>query len=85
RRTHWHALNFFEPTGHPINTAGVKTNKMFRPLDEKGNMVFENLFVVGSILAHNDWARLKTGAGVCFASAVKAVQHCWKAFGEQAK
>ncbi len=84
RRKHWHNLNFFDPTGHRINHAGVITNNLFRPLDEKGNPVFERLYAVGSILAHNDWARLKTGSGVSCVSAVNAVQNFHDAYVEKA-
>jgi glycerol-3-phosphate dehydrogenase subunit B len=51
---------------------------MFRPLDDSGRPAFETLFAAGSILAHNDWKRLKCGAGVAIASAYAAVNSMLK-------
>ena len=72
-RDQWHQLNFFDPKGHMINRAGLETDDMFRPLDKTGKPAFENLYASGSILAHNDLARLKSGAGVSCVSAYTAV------------
>lgn len=72
-RDQWHRLNFFDPDGHMINRAGLETDDTFRPLDKTGKPAFENLYAAGSILAHNDWARLKSGAGVSCISAYTAV------------
>lgn len=72
-REQWHQLNFFDPKGHPINQAGLETDDTFRPLDKTGGPAHENLYAAGSILAHNDWVRLKSGAGVSCVSAYTAV------------
>jgi glycerol-3-phosphate dehydrogenase subunit B len=73
KRKLWHGSNFLDPRGHQINQAGLETDDMFRPLDKTGKPAFENLYAAGSILAHNDWARLKSGAGVSIVSAYTAV------------
>ena len=79
-RTGWHHRNMLDPAGHPVNRAGLEIDDSFRPLDDSRRRVFENLFAAGSILAHNDWTRLKCGAGVSIASAFGAVasfvKHC---------
>ncbi len=72
----WHRKDFFDPRGHPVNRVGLEVGAGFRPLDQKGEVVFEHLHAVGSILAHSDWMRMKCGAGVALASAFKAVQFC---------
>ena len=77
-RDQWHQLNFFDPKGHMINQAGLETDDTFRPLDKTGSPVFENLYAAGSILAHNDWVRLKSGAGVSLISAYTAVNSFYK-------
>lgn len=74
-REMWHRLNFFDPRGHLINQAGVETDNWFRPLDRTGKPAFENLYAAGSIIAHNDWPRLKCGTGVSLLSAYTAVNH----------
>jgi glycerol-3-phosphate dehydrogenase subunit B len=75
QRNQWCDLNFFNPDGHAINQAGIETNERFQPIDKKNNPLYEHLYAAGSILAHNDWVRLKSGSGVSCASAVTAVEH----------
>lgn len=72
-RNLWHGTNFLSRTGHKINQAGVETDSRFRPLTPKGRPMFPHFYAVGSILAHNDWMRLKSGAGVSLVSACTAV------------
>lgn len=73
KRPEWHRFEFLNPEGHPINQAGLETDAVFRPLDHDGRPAFENLFAVGSILAHQDWMRMKCGAGLAIATAYAAV------------
>jgi glycerol-3-phosphate dehydrogenase subunit B len=73
-RTEWHRREFLDSRGHLINQAGLEVDDSFRPLDDSGRPVFETLFAAGSILAHNDWKRMKCGAGVAIATAFGAVQ-----------
>ena len=39
----------------------------------EGKPVFDNLFAAGSILAHQDWMRMKCGSGLAMATAYAAV------------
>jgi len=73
-REGWHQRDYFDRTGHPVNRAGLLTDDHFRPLDAQGNPAFETLFAAGSILAHQDWKREKSGSGLALATAYKAVQ-----------
>ncbi|MGD2184708.1 MAG: glycerol-3-phosphate dehydrogenase subunit GlpB [Desulfobacterales bacterium] len=72
-RRDWHRRNFLDPRGHLINQAGLEIDDTFRPLDDSGCPAFETLFAAGSILAHNDWKRMKCGAGLAIATAFGAV------------
>ena len=72
-RPEWHRFNFMDPRGHLINRAGLEIDDQFRPLDNKGKPVFDNLFAAGSILAHQDWMRMKCGSGLAMATAYAAV------------
>lgn len=72
-RADWHRKDFLDPGGHPINRAGLDVDDRFRPLDRSGDPVFRNLFAAGSILAHQDWIRMKCGAGLAIATAYGAV------------
>ena len=72
-RSDWHHEDFLDSRGHPVNRAGVEIDDDFRPLDSAGNPVYENLFAAGSILAHQDWMRMKCGSGLAIATAYGAV------------
>lgn len=72
-RRDWHHRDFLDSGGHLINRAGLEIDDTFRPLDDSGRPAFETLFAAGSILAHNDWKRLKCGAGLAIATAFGAV------------
>ncbi len=75
KRNLWYDANLFQAKGHGINQAGILTDNIFRPLNRNNIPLFENLYAAGSILSHNDWARLKSGAGVSIVSALTAVDH----------
>jgi len=72
-RNVWHSENFFDSRGHPINQAGLEVDDSLRPLDASGHPAFERLFAAGSILAHQDWMRMKCGSGLAIATAYAAV------------
>lgn len=73
KRTKWHQEDLFDPKGHAINLAGLETDSDFRPLGKDGKPAFETLYAAGSILAHQDWKRMKCGVGMAVATAYKAV------------
>ncbi len=72
-RAEWHQAAMFDPRGHPLNLAGVEVDAHFRPQDRSGALVHPRLFAIGTLLGHQDWARMKCGAGVALASAWGAV------------
>lgn len=72
-RNHWHCENFLDLRGHPVNRAGLNIDDQFRPLNRSGEPALENLFAAGSILAHQDWMRMKCGSGLAISSAYAAV------------
>jgi glycerol-3-phosphate dehydrogenase subunit B len=74
-RSGWLRSDFFDPAGHPVNQAGIETDDCFRPLDADGSVFHPRLYAAGSILAHQDWKREKSGSGIAIASAFKAVSH----------
>jgi len=79
-RTGWHNKDFLSKNGHEINTTGIEIDNDFRPVEASGKPVFQNLFAAGSILAHNDWKRMKCGSGVAVATAYGAVNSFKKRF-----
>lgn len=73
-RADWHCRDFLDPRGHLVNRAGVEIDDSFRPLNRSRQPAFRTLFAAGSLLAYNDWKRIKCGAGVAIASAFGAVK-----------
>ncbi|MGD8775359.1 MAG: glycerol-3-phosphate dehydrogenase subunit GlpB [Syntrophobacterales bacterium] len=74
KRKDWHLHSFLDPRGHPINRAGLEVDDLLRPLAKDGGCACENLFVAGSLLAHQDWKRMKCGSGLAIATAYGAVR-----------
>ena len=73
-RAEWHNRDFLDIRGHLVNQAGLEIDDSFRPLNSSGQPAFPTLFAAGSILAHNDWKRIKCGAGNAIATAFGAVR-----------
>jgi len=73
-RREWHHKNFFDNNGHGIHQTGIQIDNTFRPIDSK-KVVYDHLYAIGTILAHNDWMHYKCGSGVAVGSAFGAVNH----------
>ena len=73
-REKWHRPKFFAAGGHALNRAGIETDGNLRPLDSTGRPVYDNLFAAGTILAHQDWVRMKCGTGLSVATGYAAVK-----------
>lgn len=56
----------------PLFAVGVRTDTAMRPVTEDGQVVHENLFAVGGLLAGAQRWREKSGDGIAVASAVRA-------------
>jgi glycerol-3-phosphate dehydrogenase subunit B len=72
-RSTWHRPMFFDPQGHEVNQAGLETDAGLRPLGAGKKPFHPRLHAAGAILAHQDWMRMKCGAGLAIATAYKAV------------
>lgn len=72
-RAGWRRERFLDPRGHAINRAGIEVDARFRPIFPDGRVVYENLFAAGTVLAHQDWMRSKSGTGLAVATAYGAV------------
>ena len=73
-RDRWHREDFLDRRGHPVNRAGLEIDECFRPLGAGGRPAHPFLFAAGSILAHQDWMRMKCGSGLAIATAYGAVE-----------
>jgi glycerol-3-phosphate dehydrogenase subunit B len=72
-REAWHQHEFFDPSGHAVNRAGLEIDDAWRPLNAAGKPAWARLFAVGSILAYQDWMRSKCGSGLAIATAWAAI------------
>ena len=50
-----------------------KSMTTFDHSEQTASFAFENVFAAGSVLAHQDWIRTKSGAGLAIATAYGAV------------
>ena len=73
-RDEWHRTDLLDPRGHKVSSAGVEVDSSFRPVDENGKVLHDRVFAVGSLLAHQDWMRMKCGTGIAVASSLRAVE-----------
>lgn len=69
----WHNKDFLHASGHPVNYAGIETDPCSRPLDSAGVVAIPHLYAAGSIIAHQDWKRMKCGSGLSVSTAYSAV------------
>lgn len=73
-RDQWYQRQYMGKTGHEVHKAGIEVDDSFRPLDRNGKPVHARLFAAGILLAHQDWIRSRSGAGIAIATAYKAVE-----------
>ena len=61
-REEWFGKSFFD--GHPVNHAGIRVDEHFRPIDDQGRVVLENVRIAGSILAYHNSIEEKSRDGI---------------------
>ena len=74
-REDWFRKSFFGDPPHPIHRAGILTDSSFRPVDERGDEILENVWVTGTILAHHHAIDEKSKEGVEIATGYMAVKN----------
>jgi glycerol-3-phosphate dehydrogenase subunit B len=72
----WLLNDPFDPAGHPLEWAGVRTDARLRPVapGRPGQPLAENVRIVGSLLAGQRYLRERCGDGVALASAALAAR-----------
>jgi glycerol-3-phosphate dehydrogenase subunit B len=71
--------NRLESGKHGIAYAGIEVDETMRPTDLKGNIITNNLFAAGSILANYDYISEKSGFGVALTTGYLAGVNASKA------
>ena len=63
-REDWFGDSFFSDFPHPIHGAGILTDASFQPVDAGGDMILENVWAAGSILAYHHCIDEKSREGI---------------------
>jgi glycerol-3-phosphate dehydrogenase subunit B len=74
-REGWFGNSFFGDFPHPIHQAGILTNASLQPVDERGKVALENVWVVGPILAHHHCIEEKSKEGIEIATGSAAAKY----------
>ena len=75
-RDHWFANSFFN--GHPIHQTGILTDSSFRPFDQKGEQLLDNVWITGSILTGHDCIQEKSREGIELATGYWAAKNAFQ-------
>lgn len=76
KRSEWFDPEFLSLRGHPIYRAGVAVNERLQPLDAANNVLYTNLYVAGTTLAHCDALLERSFEGVALSTGFVAAQQC---------
>jgi glycerol-3-phosphate dehydrogenase subunit B len=71
-REGWFRKAFFSDLSHPIHQAGILTDFSFRPVNERGDPILENVWVAGTILAGHHCIDEKSREGIEIATGYMA-------------
>jgi glycerol-3-phosphate dehydrogenase subunit B len=75
-REAWFKNSFFN--SHPIHQAGILTDSSFRPVNERGDLVLENVWIAGSILANHRCIEEKSREGIEIATGYWAAKNAFQ-------
>jgi glycerol-3-phosphate dehydrogenase subunit B len=73
-REEWFRKSFFNNLPHPVHEAGIFTDSSLQPIDERGELLLENVWVAGSILSHHNAIDEKSREGIEIATGYMAAQ-----------
>jgi glycerol-3-phosphate dehydrogenase subunit B len=68
----WLSADPFDGAGHPLEAAGIRTDRDLRPIDSSEKVAFHNVAIVGSLLAGQRYLVERCGDGVAIASGYRA-------------
>lgn len=68
----WSNKNLFGDKAQGFSMTGMFTDESLRPIDERGEILFENVHVVGANLGGSDFIFERSAGGVAISSAFKA-------------
>jgi glycerol-3-phosphate dehydrogenase subunit B len=73
-RNEWFQETFFNDQGHLIHRSGILTDPFFRPVNESGEVLLDNVRIAGTILAHHNCIDEKSREGIEIATGYLAAR-----------
>lgn len=70
----WFHLDFLDRRGHPIYRSGITVNEKLQPVNGGDQPLYENLFCVGTALAHSEVIRERSFEGVAIGTGYAVAQ-----------
>ena len=67
-RLHWLDGDFLSPSGHPIFRSGLEVDRSFRPTENNGRVIYDNLYIAGNTFANSDSITERSLEGVALAT-----------------
>ncbi len=74
KRHEWFRASFLDAQGHPVFAGGVAVGTDFRPINETGQPIYDNLYATGGTLAHYDPIIERSLEGTAVVSGIAAAQ-----------
>ncbi len=74
-RNAWFRHQFLHPQGQPVFAGGVCVSPQFQPVDQKGAILYNNLWAAGGVLAHADPIRERSLEGIALTTGITAIAH----------
>jgi glycerol-3-phosphate dehydrogenase subunit B len=75
-REDWFKNSFFN--SHPVHQAGILIDPSLRPIDGRGSLLLENVWVAGTMLAHHDCVDEKSREGIEIATGYWAAKNAFQ-------
>lgn len=73
-RQAWFRHQFLHPQGQPIFQSGVPVNAAWQPVDAQGQVVYDNLWAAGGVLAQTDPIRERSLEAMAMVTGIAAVE-----------
>ncbi len=70
----WLAPSMFDPAGHPLEAAGIRTDRKLRPVGPTGERAERGVRIAGALLAGARALRERSGDGIAIASGERAAR-----------
>jgi len=68
QRTQWFQNEFLSKGSHPIYKTGLRIDSAFHPVDKKNDVIYQNLYAIGSVIGNYDAIRERSLEGIALAT-----------------